>query len=111
MIIAVPMVQGKLSLHFGHCESFRLFEVDKDKVITKFEDKTPPPHEPGVLPKWLSDEKANVIITGGMGMHAQRLFSQYGVQVVVGAAADNPENIVKSWLAGDFVPGANPCDH
>jgi len=111
MIIAVPMVQGNLSLHFGHCESFRLFEVDKDKNIIKYEDKTPPPHEPGVLPKWLSDEKANVIITGGMGMHAQRLFAQYGIQVVVGATAGNPEDIVKDWLNDSLKIGSNPCDH
>lgn len=111
MIIAVPMVQGSLSLHFGHCESFRLFEIDDNKVITKYEDKTPPPHEPGVLPKWLSDEKAKVIITGGMGMHAQRLFNQYGIEVVIGAPAGDPEDIVKAWLLGTLAVGANPCDH
>jgi len=111
MIIAVPMVQGSLSLHFGHCESFRLFEVDKDKHIVKFEDKTPPPHEPGVLPKWLSEEKANVIITGGMGMHAQRLFNQYGIQVVIGAPSGEPEDIIKAWLMGSLATGNNPCDH
>ena len=111
MIIAVPMVQGSLSLHFGHCESFRLFQIYENKQITSFEDKTPPPHEPGVLPKWLSDEKANVIITGGMGMHAQRLFAQYGIRVVIGAPAGNPEDIVKAWLLGTLATGANPCDH
>ena len=111
MIIAVPMVQGSLSMHFGHCKSFRLFEVDENKNIVKFEDKTPPPHEPGVFPKWLSEEKATVIITGGMGMHAQQLFAQYGIQVVTGASANEPEAVVKSWLEGNFVAGANTCDH
>lgn len=111
MIIAIPMVQDQLSLHFGHCEKFRLFTVDENKNIVSFEDKTPPPHEPGVLPKWLSDEKASVIITGGMGMHAQGLFNQYGIQVQIGAKAGDPEDIVKAWLAGNLDIGANPCDH
>lgn len=57
MIIAVPMVQGQLSMHFGHCQYFRLFEVDENKNIVKFEDQTPPPHEPGIYPKWLSEKK------------------------------------------------------
>ena len=111
MNVAVPMVQGSLSLHFGHCETFRLFEIDKDKNITKFEDKTPPPHEPGVLPKWLSEQKASVIITGGMGMHAQRLFTQYGIEVVIGAPSGDPADIVKAWLLGTLTTGNNPCDH
>jgi ATP-binding protein involved in chromosome partitioning len=111
MIIAVPMVQGSLSMHFGHCKSFRLFEVDENKNIIKFEDKTPPPHEPGVFPKWLSEEKASVIITGGMGMHAKQLFEQYGIQVVTGAPAAAPEDVVKAWLLGTLATGANTCDH
>jgi predicted Fe-Mo cluster-binding NifX family protein len=111
MIIAIPMVQGSLSLHFGHCEYFRLFTVGEDKKIVSQEDKTPPPHEPGVLPKWLSDEKANVIITGGMGMHAQRLFNQYGIEVVIGAPAADPKDVALAWLNGTLAVGANPCDH
>mgnify|MGYP000377361274 CR=1 FL=1 len=111
MIIAIPMVQNQLSMHFGHCEKFRLFTVDNDKNIVSFEDKTPPPHEPGVLPRWLAGEKANVIITGGMGMHAQRLFTENGIQVQIGAPAGDPEDIAKAWLAGSLAIGANPCDH
>jgi len=111
MIIAVPMVQGQLSMHFGHCQYFRLFEVDENKSIVKFEDKTPPPHEPGVYPTWLAEKKANVIITGGMGMKAQQLFDANGIQVVTGASAGSPEDLVKAWLLGTLATGENACDH
>jgi ATP-binding protein involved in chromosome partitioning len=111
MIIAVPVAGGRLSQHFGHCETFRVFHTDKDKNIIKTEDLTPPQHEPGVLPKWLSEQKADVIITGGMGMHAQRLFTQYGIEVVLGASAGDPLCIVEEWLNGTLESGANPCDH
>jgi predicted Fe-Mo cluster-binding NifX family protein len=111
MIIAIPMVQGSLSMHFGHCQHFRLFEIGENNTILKAEDKTPPPHEPGVLPKWLSDEKANVIITGGMGMHAKQLFANYGIQIVTGAPAGDPEDVVKAWLLGTLATGENTCDH
>jgi len=111
MIIAIPIAQGQLSLHFGHCESFRLFHVDEEKKIVKIEEKTPPPHEPGVLPKWLHEEGANIIITGGMGMMAQQLFARNDIQVIVGAPAKAPEEVVKDWLCGALETVSNPCDH
>lgn len=111
MIISIPVVREQLSQHFGHCEYFMFFHTDENKKIIKTENKIPPPHEPGVLPKWLADEKADVIITGGMGMHAQRLFDQYGVTVVLGAQSGDPAEIVKNWLKGELETGNNACDH
>lgn len=111
MIIAIPIAQGKLSLHFGHCEAFRLFHIDENNKIIKTDEQTPPPHEPGVLPKWLHEQGANVIITGGMGMMAQKLFVQNDIQVVIGAPAKEPEEIVTDWLADTLTIGDNPCDH
>ena len=111
MIITVPIVEEKLSQHFGHCKYFMFFHVNKDMKISGTENKIPPAHEPGILPKWLSEENADVIITGGMGMHAQQLFEQYGVKVVLGAESGDPKNIVESWLNGDLVSGNNACDH
>jgi ATP-binding protein involved in chromosome partitioning len=112
MKIAVPVAQGMLAMHFGHCEQFAVFEVDSDKkTILSKEMLTPPRHEPGVLPKWLSELGAKVIITGGMGIRAQNLFTQNGVDVVVGAPAEDPEKVVQSYLDGTLKPGANICDH
>jgi ATP-binding protein involved in chromosome partitioning len=53
--IAIPLVQGKLSLHFGHCDQFAVVDVDSaEKGIVNIETISAPPHEPGALPKWLS---------------------------------------------------------
>jgi ATP-binding protein involved in chromosome partitioning len=112
MKIAVPVTQGALSSHFGHCEQFALFEVAEDgKTITGRQDLTPPAHEPGALPRWLSELGANVIIAGGMGSRAQSLFSQNRIQVVVGALGGAPDAVVKSFLEGRLETGANVCDH
>jgi ATP-binding protein involved in chromosome partitioning len=112
MKIAVPVAQGMLCMHFGHSEQFALFEVDADqkKILSK-QMLTPPRHEPGVLPKWLSELGANVIITGGMGIRAQNLFTQSGVDVVVGAPAEDPAGVVQAYLDGTLQAGANICDH
>jgi len=82
MRIAIPLAQGKLSLHFGHCDTFAIFDIDDNlkKVINR-KDETPPAHEPGVLPRWLHENNVNVIIAGGMGQRAQQLFTQNDIKV------------------------------
>jgi len=112
MKIAIPVAGGKLCMHFGHCEQFALLDVDeKAKKVMGQRMLTPPAHEPGVLPRWLHQEGANVIIAGGMGQRAQSLFAENGIKVVVGAPGDTPEQVATQYLAGTLKAGANVCDH
>ena len=112
MKIAIPMAGGRLCMHFGHCEQFALVDVDEvDGKPTDTAYVTPPPHEPGLLPRWLHEQRATVIIAGGMGQRAQQLFAQNEVKVVVGAPADTAENLVAAYLSGALVSGQNACDH
>ena len=111
MKVAIPVVQGRLSQHFGHCEHFALFEVDMgSKKIQGSETIESPPHEPGRLPVWLHEKGADVIIAGGMGTRAQQLFSQHGIRVVLGASPESPEDVVKAYLEGSLKTGDNVCD-
>ncbi|NLN75530.1 MAG: P-loop NTPase [Armatimonadetes bacterium] len=112
MLIALPTSEGQLCMHFGHSDKFSIFEIDD--AAKKIVSKTvviPPPHEPGLLPKWLHSEGVSVVIAGGMGQRAQDLFTQAGVKVVVGAKPDDPEKVVLSYLNGDLQTGENVCDH
>ncbi len=112
MKIAIPMADGRLCMHFGHCERFAVVDVDEaGKRILGTEMLIPPPHEPGVLPAWLHKLGANVIIAGGMGARAQALFAQNEIKVLVGAPAEAPETLVNAFLAGTLVSGQNVCDH
>ena len=112
MKIAIPTVNGVLCAHFGHCQQFAIVEVDPEtKSINNSEMLTPPPHEPGVLPKWLSEMGCTIIIAGGMGQRAVSLFVQNGVEVVVGAPNGKPEEIVTAYLNGVLQAGNNVCDH
>jgi len=112
MKIAIPVAEGRLCLHFGHCQQFALVEVDNDsKTVTGTRFLTPPPHEPGALPRWLHEQGADVIIAAGMGQRAQGLFSQSGIQVVVGAPTEKPEDVAAAYLAGTLPVGQNVCDH
>jgi Mrp family chromosome partitioning ATPase/predicted Fe-Mo cluster-binding NifX family protein len=112
MKIALPVANGQLCMHFGHCEQFALVEVDANsKTLHEVEYLTPPPHEPGVLPRWLHEQGAQVIIAGGMGRRAQDLFAQNGIEVIVGAPVESPEAIISAYLAGNLESGQNVCDH
>jgi len=110
--IAVPTAEGRLCSHFGHCEQFALFDVDADsKTILKTTMVVPPPHEPGLLPKWLQEQGADVIIAGGMGSRAQELFLGKGIKVVTGASQEVPAKVVADYLTGALKTGSNVCDH
>ena len=112
MRIAIPTSNGILCMHFGHCDQFTIIDIDPDnKSISNQEMVTPPPHEPGVLPKWLAGLHVNMIIAGGMGQRAQQLFADSKIEVIVGAPAEQPEDIVLTYLKGELVSGENICDH
>jgi ATP-binding protein involved in chromosome partitioning len=112
MKIAIPLAGGRLSAHFGHCEQFAIVDVDlESKAIKDQALLNPPPHEPGVLPAWLAEQGVTAIIAGGMGQRAQMLFSDKNIEVIIGAGAETPEQLVTDYLAGTLQVGDNICDH
>ena len=110
MKIAIPCVENQLCMHFGHCDQFAVVTVESKK-ITGVELLTPPPHEPGLLPRWLHEQDVELVIAGGMGQRAQQIFAANNIKTIVGAPADTPENLVEAWLNGTLVAGENACDH
>jgi len=107
---AVPTQNGSLCAHFGHCEKFAIVETEDQKIL-KEEFISPPVHEPGVYPKFLAEQGVCVIISGGMGMKAQDLFTQNNIEVCVGVNADTPVQLVEQYLNSQLKTGENLCDH
>lgn len=112
MKIAIPTVNGRLNMHFGHCAAFTLLDIDPaTKTITATAEIDAPPHEPGLLPPWLAERGVNMIIAGGMGQRAQSLFLAQNIEVIVGAPAETPEELVAAYMNGSLETGTNACDH
>lgn len=112
MRFAIPLADGRLATHFGHCASFALVDADPDtNAIMKREDVAAPPHQPGLLPPWLAERGVEGIIAGGMGQRAQQLFAGHGIEVTVGAPVETPERLVTAYLNGTLQVGNNACDH
>lgn len=112
MLIAIPVSGAMLSEHFGHAEQFAFVEVDvEDKRIVSVQYEPAPPHQPGLLPRWLQQHGVQVVITGGIGPRALQLLEQNGVKAIYGIATDTPQKLAESYLAGTLVSGSNLCDH
>lgn len=110
MKFAIPLAEGRLTAHFGHCQEFALVDVEDNK-IKNTKKMVPPPHEPGLLPRWLHEQGTNVIIAGGMGARALELFAQNGIKVLTGAPSLTPEELVLQYLDSTLKTGFNMCDH
>lgn len=108
--IAVPLEDGILCAHFGHCQQFSIIDVENN-TITNETLVTPPPHEPGLLPAWIAQKGVTDVIAGGMGQRAIDLFNQQKINVFVGAQIKNPKDLVSDLLNNTLQAGANYCDH
>ncbi len=107
MKIAVPCNGSSIWPHFGHCESFMLFDVEDNKIVAS-ETIANPGHKPGFLPNFLADKGATVIIAGGMGGGAVDIFNERGVEVVVGASGD-AKAAVEAYLRGELHTTGEVC--
>jgi len=110
--VGVPVENGLLSLHFGHCREFEIVEVDLDqKEVISRQKETAPYHEPGALPKFLKERGVDVIIVGGIGSRASLLFEEMGITVIKGVSVCSVDRAIEDFLNNSLKTGANICDH
>jgi predicted Fe-Mo cluster-binding NifX family protein len=113
MKIAIPLEAGKVSEHFGHCETFRFYTCTPGQDLSQapYEDLTPPPHEPGVLPRFLAEQGAEAALVGGMGPRAVDLLQASGIQVRTGNGGRDPLEVLRAFLTGGLSEEIAPCEH
>lgn len=109
-IIAIPLENGVLSEHFGHCSSFAIIEVVNDMVLNTRE-AVPPEHQPGLYPRWVSGLGVTDVIAGGIGQKAIELFNQFNINVFAGAPVKNASDLVQDFLSGKLNLSENYCNH
>jgi len=112
MRIAIPIANGRLAQHFGHCETFALVDIDPATPETPESIEIPAPeHQPGLLPPWLRERGVNLVIAGGMGARARSLFEAASIEVLTGAPSESALTLVRQYLEGKLATGENACDH
>lgn len=107
MKIAVASENGKVTEHFGHCESFMIFDTENNQIV-KSETIANPGHRPGFLPNFLNDKGVKVIISGGMGGGAIDIFNEKGIEVIVGAIGD-AKAAATAYLQGTLKSTGSVC--
>ena len=109
MKIAVTYENGNVFQHFGRTESFKVYEVEDNKVVSgKVIGNDGLGHE--ALAGLLADKAIDVLICGGLGQGAQNALAAAGVEVVAGASGD-ADAAVEAYLRGELVNTGANCDH
>ncbi len=109
MKIAIATEGETVAQHFGRCSSYTIVESEDGKIL-KREIIANPGHEPGFLPKFLSELGVDFILSGGMGQKAITLFHQRGVEPVVGVSG-KVDDVITSFINGELETGESDCDH
>ena len=103
-------LESRAAHHFGRCPYYVFITVDDDnkpKTIESLENPFFNGHEPGVVPQFIADQKADVIIAGGMGPRAIDWFTQLGVKAVTSSAPTVGE-LMNKYLTGE-ISSAESC--
>lgn len=108
MKIAVASNENMCCEHFGHCEGFKVYEIENDEVKSETFLKNPG-HKPGFLPVFLKEKGINVVISGGMGEMAQQIFKENNIEVIVGASG-SLEEIIKTYISKSLKSTGSICD-
>ena len=109
MKIAVTYDNGEVFQHFGKTESFKVYEVEDNKVISsEVIGSNGTGH--GALAGLLAEQGVNVLICGGIGGGAQTALTEAGIELCAGAQG-NTDQAVESYLKGELVSSGVNCDH
>ena len=109
MKIAISCDGNQVSMHFGRCEKYVVFE-ESNGALKKRDELLNPGHEPFFLPKFLKEKQVNKIICSGIGPRAMTLFSELGIEVIPGVSGSIDE-VIEKYLKDKLVAGESTCDH
>jgi predicted Fe-Mo cluster-binding NifX family protein len=102
-------LESRVAQHFGRCPYFALVDVEGLEVtaVQIIENPFYAGHQAGQVPTFIYQNKANVMLSGGMGGRAIDFFRQLGVQAATGARG-TVRDAVGRFLGGELSEAA-PC--
>ena len=109
MKIAVTYDNGNDFQHFGKTESFKVYEVEDNKVVSS-EVISSNGTGHGALAGLLANQGIEVLICGGIGGGAQTALADAGIELCSGAQGDT-DKAVEAYLNGELVSAGTTCDH
>jgi predicted Fe-Mo cluster-binding NifX family protein len=99
--IAIPLVAGKLTEHFGQSEQFFITDVaSHEKKIVYKEMAAAPDIQPGLMAQWLRKRGVEVLIVGDIGRRALSLFEEQGISVHLAEPGQALDDLIARYLEG-----------
>jgi len=111
MKIALPSRQNLIDDHFGHCEYFTVFTVDKNAGEIVGQETIASPVGCGCksnIAQTLSEIGVKLMLAGNMGDGAVQVLNNSGIEVVRGCSGDI-KAVALAWLAGSLVDSGDSC--
>ena len=109
MKIAAIYDNGNIFQHFGKTETFKVYEVEDNKVVSsEVIGSNGTGH--GALAGLLAAQGISVLICGGIGGGAQTALAEAGIEVCSGAQG-NTDEAVEAYLKGELTSAGTTCDH
>lgn len=109
MKIAVTYDNGEIFQHFGKTESFKIYNVEDNKVVSS-EVISSNGTGHGALAGLLAEQGVDVLICGGIGGGAQAALTGAGIELYAGAQG-NTDQAVENYLKGELENSGANCDH
>ena len=110
MKISVNYENGQVIQHFGHCENFKIYNVEDGKV-TDFQVVSAVGSGHGALAGFLKQRDVDTLICGGIGGGARTALAEIGITLYPGASGDADANVA-ALLAGQLVYDPDTmCSH
>ena len=109
MKIAVTYENGKVFQHFGKTESFKIYEVEDNQIVSS-EVISSNGSGHGALAGLLAEQGIDVLICGGIGGGAQAALADARIELCAGAQGDT-DQAVEAYLKGELVSSGVNCDH
>ena len=109
MKIAATYDNGNIFQHFGKTETFKVYEVEDNKVVSS-EVISSNGTGHGALAGLLAEQGISVLICGGIGGGAQTALAEAGIEVCSGAQG-NTDEAVEAYLKGELTSAGTTCDH
>ena len=109
MKIAVTYDNGEVFQHFGKTESFKIYNVEDNTVVSsEIIGSNGTGH--GALAGLLAEQGINILICGGIGGGAQAALTEAGIELYAGAQG-NTDQVVEAYLKGELESSGVNCDH
>ena len=110
MKIAVTYENGNIFQHFGHCESFKIYEVE-DGAVKSRQVVSAVGSGHGALAGFLSENGVDALICGGIGGGARMALAEAGIELYPGAEG-NADACVEALLQGNLAYNPDTmCSH